>query len=366
MDSVAGSSKNRKRLREEEEQQQKEEIEDEETSSTDQALSLGDSLTFSDTMVALRIMRAQFPHIDKVSIQPFILHSQLYSSVKDRTQVDRELESLRREKVLRVFKLNTGQDDHAIMFLDDYLTQVDRVVKRMEEKKQRNLEVFEWFKTHVIDNKQDPSIDHQELRLLLSHGGKVKDEHISLLINAGLLIILCTFYSTFRNISLPMVNLPGQTRFVLDTNERRNDNQPHWSHLELLAGSLLPSKGDQLIFSFDDFFPGIPGSNGINGTVVALPIDISWTTRQLIDPNMYWFSIPNIGSILKGLSQGRKELLSLLNRQRYKEMMLAPLEKKRLRLSLLDMRFHLRDLIGSGHLKTVNTPTGLLVRVSKD
>ena len=41
--------------------------------------------------------------------------------------------------------------------------QVDRVVKRMEEKKQRNLEVFEWFKTHVIDNKQDPSIDHQEL-----------------------------------------------------------------------------------------------------------------------------------------------------------------------------------------------------------
>jgi hypothetical protein len=34
------------------------------------------------------------------------------------------LQSLRREKVLRVFKLNTGQDDHAIMFLDDYLTQV--------------------------------------------------------------------------------------------------------------------------------------------------------------------------------------------------------------------------------------------------
>jgi len=41
MDSVAESSKNRKRLREEEEQQQKEEIEAEETSSTDQTLSLG-------------------------------------------------------------------------------------------------------------------------------------------------------------------------------------------------------------------------------------------------------------------------------------------------------------------------------------
>lgn len=31
---------------------------------------------------------------------------------------------LRRDKVVRVFKLNTGQDDHAIIFLDDYLNQV--------------------------------------------------------------------------------------------------------------------------------------------------------------------------------------------------------------------------------------------------
>ncbi|XP_012085301.1 serine/threonine-protein kinase 19 [Jatropha curcas] len=271
MNQISESSKGRKRLREEEE-----EVIGTETSDTDPTPSLEESLTFSDTLVALRIIRAQFPHIDKVSIQPFILRSQLYSCVKDRTQVDRELESLRREKLLRVFKLNTGQDDHAIMFLDDYMSQIERVVKRMKEKKQSGLEVFEWFRTHVIDVKLEPSIDHQELCGLLSHGGKLKDEQISLLINAGLL------------------------------------------------------------------------------------------TRQLIDPNMYWFAVPNIGSVLKGLSQGRKELLSLLNRRRYKEMMLANLEKKRLRLSTLDIRFHLRDLIGSGHLKTVNTPTGLIVRVSKD
>ncbi|KAH7577684.1 hypothetical protein JRO89_XS01G0284800 [Xanthoceras sorbifolium] len=266
MNNITDSSKARKRRRDEE-------IEDED------ALSLGkfeDNLTFSDTLVALRVMRSQFPRIDKVSIQPFILQSQIYSSVNDRTQVDRELESLRREKVLRIFKLNTGQDDHAIMFLDDYLTQIERVEKRMEEKKQGDLQVFKWFKTHVIDSKLEPSIGHQELCELLALGGKVKDEHISLLINAGVL------------------------------------------------------------------------------------------TRQLIDPDMYWFAIPNIGSVLKGLSQGRKELLSFLNRRRYKEMMLAPLEKKRLRLSPLDMRFHLRDLIGSGHLKTIHTPTGLVVRVSKD
>ncbi|KAK5784029.1 hypothetical protein PVK06_038547 [Gossypium arboreum] len=253
------------------------------------SLSLEQNLSFSDTNVALRMMRAQFPQIDKVAIQPFILQSQLYSSVKDRTQVDRELESLRRDKVVRIFKLNTGQDDHGIMFLEDYLKQLEHVVKRMEEKKQGDVDVFKWFKGHVIESKLEPSIEHEELYALLSLGGQVKDGHISLLINAGLL------------------------------------------------------------------------------------------TRQLIDPNMYWFAIPNIGSVLKGLSQcctygvlillglkGRKELLSLLNRRRYKEMMLAPLEKMRLRLSPLDMRFLLRDLIGSGHLKTAHTPSGIVVQVSRD
>lgn len=269
MTSASNSSKGKKRQREEGTEPETGDV-------VDHKVSLGDSLTFSDTLVALRIMRAQFPSIEKVSIQPFILQSQLYSSVKDRTQVDRELESLRREKVLRIFKLNTGQDDHAIMFLEDYLIQIDGVMKRMEGKMQSDIKVFKWFKNYVIDSKKESSIEHQELCLLLSIGGKVKDEHISLIINAGLL------------------------------------------------------------------------------------------TRQLIDPNMYWFAIPNIGPVLKGLSQGRKELLSLLNRRRYKEMMLASLEKKRLRFSLLDMRFHLRDLIGSGKLKTFQTPSGLVVRVSKD
>lgn len=241
-----------------------------------QSLPLEENLTFSDTLMALRMMRAQFPRIEKVSLQPFILQSQLYSSIKDRTQVDRELEALRRDKVLRIFKLNTGQDDHAIMFTDDYINQVDQVIRRIEEKKQNGIPVFMWFKAHVIQSKLDTSIAHEELCSLLSLGGKVKEEYVTQLINAGFLI------------------------------------------------------------------------------------------RQLIDPSMYWFSIPNIGSVLKGLSQGRKELLSFLSRRKYKEMMLAPLEKKRLRLSPLDMRFHLRDLIGSGHLKTVQMPTGLVVRVTKD
>ncbi|XP_056685229.1 uncharacterized protein [Spinacia oleracea] len=215
----------------------------------DELLSLEKSLTFSDTLVALRMMRAQFPKLEKL---------------------------LKRDNVLRVFKLNTGQDDHAVMFLDDYIHQIDNVSKKIGTKKEGDFAVFGWFKSHVIMSRLEPSIAHQELCSLLSAGGKLKDDHISLLVNAGMI------------------------------------------------------------------------------------------TRQLVDPNMYWFAIPNIGSILKGISQGRKELLSFLNRRKYKEMMLASLEKKRLRFSPLDMRFHLRDLIGSGHLRTFQTPSGIVVRVLKD
>ncbi|XP_011628100.1 serine/threonine-protein kinase 19 homolog isoform X3 [Amborella trichopoda] len=216
----------------------------------DVGLPLENQLTFSDTLIALRIMHAQFPKMEKVSVQPFVLRSQVYSSVNDRTQVDRELESLRKDNVIRLFKLNTGQDDHAIMFIEDYLNQVESAMKRIKAKGQDDIDVFEWFRSHVLPSKLDASIEHEELCLLLSHGGNVKDDHISLLINAGLL--------------------------------------------------------------------------------------------------------------------GRKELISLLNRRKYKEMLLALLEKKRLRLSPLDIRFHLRDLIGSGYLKTVHTPAGLLVKVVKE
>lgn len=36
-------------------------------------------------------------------------------------------------------------------------------MKRIKEKKQGDVEVFEWFREHVIDSKLEPSVEHQEL-----------------------------------------------------------------------------------------------------------------------------------------------------------------------------------------------------------
>ena len=86
---------------------------------------------------------------------------------------------------------------------------------------------------------------------------------------------------------------------------------------------------------------------------------LTWLSLNM----MYWYIC---ALFIFFLIQGRKELISLLKRTKYKEMMMTSLQKKRLRFSSLDMRFHIRDLIGSGYLRTVQSPTGLLVQLSKD
>ncbi|KAF1880014.1 hypothetical protein Lal_00022141 [Lupinus albus] len=313
---------------------------DEEESGDGKTPSLELDLTFSDTLVALRIMRAHFPHIPKVSVEPFILKSQLYSSVKNRTLVDRELEILRRDKVLRVFKLNTGQDDHAVMFLDDYINQIDRVVKRIEGEKGGGNEVFGWFKTHVLNSKLETGIEHQELCSLLSLGGKVKDSHISLLIKAGIITVKSLSGSIKSQLQSSHILVKTIMSILLNWPSLKILMHGH-SNFRLGCLVNLVSFVDLTLKSFD---------HGI-------------VTKSFV----LCCSVCPVKSLaLLQIKQGRKEIISLLNRQKYKEMMLASLEKKRLRMSPLDMRFHLRDLIGSGHLRSDQTPTGLIIRVSKD
>ncbi|KAG6553113.1 hypothetical protein Mapa_005451 [Marchantia paleacea] len=231
----------------------------------------------TDTLVAIKMMCAQFPKISQNAVRPFVLRSQLYSSVSDRTTADRELEELKQQQVVRIFKLHSGKDDFAIMLIEDYIKQIEGAKQRIESKRpEEDIAVFDWFQSRVINAHTGASIRHSHLVQLLSQAGDVLDKQITLLINSGLLV------------------------------------------------------------------------------------------RQSSDETTYWFGIPSIGLLLKSLTQGRKELTSFLARRRYKEMIQAVLEKKRLRTSQFDMRFHIRDLLGSGHIYSISTPVGPLIRLSHD
>ena len=55
-----------------------------------------------DAVVALQLLRTQFPPVPGIS--PVALVSQIYSLVKDRTSVDRQLDKAMRRQELRLFR----------------------------------------------------------------------------------------------------------------------------------------------------------------------------------------------------------------------------------------------------------------------
>lgn len=237
---------------------------------------LGEESLPPDTLVAIRLMRAEFPKAEAVATRPFALRSQLYSSIPDRTLVDRQLEELKARNAVRLFKLATTKDDYAVMLVEDYAAQIEVERRRMEggPVAPHVAAALAAFVDYVLPGTSAAGVSQAELvRLLSCKGLKVRDHHVSALIHAGFLV------------------------------------------------------------------------------------------RQLADQTAYWFSIPNVGRIVKAIVQGRKELMRLVSRQKFGEMLRSQLAAKRLRFSPLGMKFHLRDLLGSGHLVEVPTTAGPLIRV---
>lgn len=212
-----------------------------------------------------------------------MLCSQLYSLVDDRTLVDRELDELRRDRVVRVLKLPTAPDDYAFMLSDDYAAAVQHQQQLMQEAgtPPEHLQVFVWFSQRVLARCSDNSITHHDLIKQLAADRKhkrrdeVTEQHVSLLLNCGLL------------------------------------------------------------------------------------------TRHTTQKDTYWFALAGIGPLIKSLIKGRKDLIGMLSRRRYPEMFIKELEQKKLGQSLLDTRFHIRDLIGLGSIAKVDTTSGPLLRIIK-
>ena len=55
----------------------------------------------------------------------------------------------------------------------------------------------------------------------------------------------------------------------------------------------------------------------------------------------------------------------MLGRRRYPEMFARELDKRRLLQSCLGIRWHVRDLVGSGTLARSETTSGVLLRIVK-
>ncbi|CAM9332678.1 unnamed protein product [Ectocarpus sp. 12 AP-2014] len=81
----------------------------------------------------------------------------------------------------------------------------------------------------------------------------------------------------------------------------------------------------------------------------------------------YWFSMPQLGKVITSIARGRKDVLAALKRTRYKEMRRAALEKKNpAKATGLPLSFHVRDLLGLGMIRELDTPSGMFLRLLSD
>lgn len=84
--------------------------------------------TPSDAHAAVLLLRSELPGTLEATIPKIVFQHQVYTIVSNRTLADRQLEQLRREKIIRVFKLGSQADEMAIMLRQDYDTHVRGVV----------------------------------------------------------------------------------------------------------------------------------------------------------------------------------------------------------------------------------------------
>ena len=77
----------------------------------------------SDVEVAIRVLRERFSSHLRIErgVPPLLLVHQLYSLVANRTEVDQELDRLKRRNAVRVVRLMlSGTDEFAVVLTEDF------------------------------------------------------------------------------------------------------------------------------------------------------------------------------------------------------------------------------------------------------
>eukprot|EP01097_Dermamoeba_algensis_P010566 TRINITY_DN7885_c0_g1_i1.p1 TRINITY_DN7885_c0_g1~~TRINITY_DN7885_c0_g1_i1.p1 ORF type:complete len:139 (+),score=23.71 TRINITY_DN7885_c0_g1_i1:454-870(+) len=79
----------------------------------------------------------------------------------------------------------------------------------------------------------------------------------------------------------------------------------------------------------------------------------------------YAFFVPgrDVSALMNCFLSGREEVVSLIRRLKFKEILLKDLRKKKLKNSFLGAELHVRDLIGQDELESVSTSSGPLIKL---
>jgi serine/threonine kinase 19 len=77
----------------------------------------------------------------------------------------------------------------------------------------------------------------------------------------------------------------------------------------------------------------------------------------------YQLGCPRGEKVLSQVREGRKEIIQILSRCRFQQQFVEKLEKQVLRKSTFPVSFHLKDLLGGGHIESQQVTPGMVVRL---
>lgn len=219
----------------------------------------------NDTQAAVKYLASLFPRKLFNDVLPtIVLKHQLYSIVKDKTIVDRQLNELKDRGEIRMFQLGFASDTFGIVFTDDYK------VKALAETAGKGSSVaVQKFLDTVLSSCSD--ISYSKEKMVTEHS--FRDQEITQLVSTGVL--------TVRD-----------------------------------AGS-------------------------------------------------WWLGVPGIGRFVKYFVKGRKAILGMIRRTKYKEVLQSDMQSRK---KMSDIKFgyeyHIHDIIGAGLVDCVSTSSGILLRLA--
>lgn len=156
----------------------------------------------SDTKASLLYLKSLFP-VEKFEsrLPPVILKHQVYSIMKNRTLVDKQLADMKSAGEIKVFKLGTESNDYSILFTEDYQSHIARTTADNCVSKA----AIEKFLNTVVKNWNDVSVN-KDVMINKFH---FQDDEITQLVKASVLIVrdAGTWWLSIPNAGIFMKNL---------------------------------------------------------------------------------------------------------------------------------------------------------------
>ncbi|XP_060615513.2 inactive serine/threonine-protein kinase 19 isoform X2 [Anolis sagrei] len=85
------------------------------------------------------------------------------------------------------------------------------------------------------------------------------------------------------------------------------------------------------------------------------------------DAGSWWLAVPRAGRFVKYFIKGRKAVLGMIQKAKYKEVLLSDLQNRQTpRAVKLGIPYHIHDIIGAQLVDCVPTTTGTLLRLADD